>query len=113
MTIPEIVQLLEDTINQRMTEFEKLGKAMSQLLRKKRLTDNEKQCIISIRIGMAGIVKELQPVKSLVLEENPSFGSIFTELIAFYDDYNANNGLNTSQRTASQIDNNRTTQGRA
>lgn len=110
MNILEIVQLLEETMNNRLDDLVKLGKACKQLLKKKRLKDSEKESITYMRIEMGRIVKELQPVKGMILDENPQYTDLFDALITFYDDYTAKNKQEGIDTFSFLSDKNRSTQ---
>lgn len=91
MKILEIVQLLEKTMNSRMEEFVKLGRATKQLTNKR----HSKKQVARLKIAMAQIVKELEPVKAMVLEENPCYTNLFEALTLLYDQHFQENSVQT------------------
>lgn len=108
MTITEVVEMLEYTINKRIDEFEKLRKAYASILRKKRLRKEEHECIHNLLIEQAKIAKDFQPVKDMMLQSNPQYKVIFEELISFYDENLSDQDI--SQNSVSQVDNTHTKQ---
>lgn len=71
MELKELLNLLEEQINTKMKELNKLGKESKKLLSQ----SDQKQ------LQMAKIFKELEPVQSVIREQNPKLCGLFDSLV--------------------------------
>ena len=85
ISIAEMAKHLEDAVNAKLIEFEKLGKALRQMAHTKKPTKKDNECMDRLYMGMAAIVKELMPVNYFIFKSNPNCEELFESLATISD----------------------------
>lgn len=81
LTIFQLKELLEDAINEKMTEFHTLSN------KAKRMVHNiePRAKIDRVYFKMAKIAYELQPVEEIIRISNPTYPKFFAGLLDYYE----------------------------